>query len=231
MMTFRAALLLLSVLGGSLAAQPAGLGPRTTIDSDALEMQGTEESNFFFFRGNVHVLGTDLEIRCDELTVSAQRGGDSAGNATVGEIGAIEKIVARGGVRIVQAGREASAGRVEVDPVAGTIKFLENPVIVQGETTASAYGFVFYTQDKRLEAIADPAFVAGEEGTARRPTITLPKLPKMTFDLPKDDVTVDKKINQPVSGETPGETPGEDPSEASTEATPPEEAPAAPAQP
>src|SRR5690554_5972596 len=102
----------------SLSAQQAQ-PPRTVIDSDTLEMQGTDAHNYFYFRGQVRVSGDQLEITCDELVVTATRGGDPA--ATVGEIGAIESIVASGNVHIFQGGRQAIAGRAEVDPRGGTV--------------------------------------------------------------------------------------------------------------
>lgn len=178
------------ILLGILPSLPlaAQFDQRTTIDSDELEMQGSEERNYFYFRGNVVVRGIDLEITCNELTVTAQRGGDAS--ATIGEVGAIERIVARGDVEIDQAGREAYAGRVEVDPRAGTITFLENPVIVQGEIRATAHGFVFHSHDKRLEALTAPADVQGRQ----RSRISLPALPAVTFDLDEEDITVDERI-------------------------------------
>lgn len=160
--------------------------PRTSIDSDTLEMQGTEDHNFFYFGGSVRVIGNDLDILCDELTVRAKR--SAAEGETLGEIGAIEEIVAVGHVKITQAGRVANAGRVVVDPGKGTIHFLENPVIIQDDMRATAYGFIFYTKDKRLEAINPPGFVPGKkEG---RSSISLSALPPITFDLPKEAITV-----------------------------------------
>lgn len=201
---------LLMALPWAVAAQPALLDQRTTIDSDELEMQGTDERNYFYFRGNVHVLGNDLEIMCEELTVTAHRGGHETD--TVGEVGAIERIVATGGVEIDQAGRQAFAGRVEVDPTHGTITFLDQPVIVQGDVRATAYGFVFHTREKRLEAIPAP------EGTGpRRSTISLPSLPQMTFNLDEEEITVDERINIEAAPDDDDADPTENASEGSIE--------------
>jgi lipopolysaccharide export system protein LptA len=185
---------------------------RTTIDSDELEMQGTEDRNYFYFRGNVHVLGPDLEIRCNELTVTALRT-QKTKEATLGEIGAVEKIVAQGNVQIEQAGRSATAGRVEVDPAKGTIRFLENPIIVQDENEATAYGFVFYTKEKRLEALNPPGFEPGQEGG--RSTLTLLSSANFSMEVPDEEVTVDDQINRP--SESASEDAGQ-----TTEATSPE---------
>jgi lipopolysaccharide export system protein LptA len=187
---------------------------RTTIDSDTLEMQGTIDHNFFYFGGNVRVRGTDLEISCDELTVQAAR--DAEERDTVGRIGAVEKIIAVGRVVIQQAGREARAGRVEVDPVAGTIRFMEQPVILQGDVRATAYEFLFHTTDKRLEAVNPPGFQPGQkEG---RSSITLSGLPVITPEVPVDALTVPERVARDADEAAP-ETPAE-PVDAADEETP-----------
>lgn len=193
-MKHRLAILLLWFLTALPVVAQAEADGRTRIDSDTLEMQGTADFNFFYFGGNVHVLGSDLDIQCDKLTVKAAREGGA--DATVGEIGAIEEIVAVGHVVILQADREARAGRVVVDPKGGTIHFLESPEIIQGDMRAAAYGFVFYTEDKRLEAINPPDFKPGQkEG---RTTISLSNLPIITPEVPLERVTVDDRVNEVV---------------------------------
>lgn len=175
--------------------------PRTVIDSDSLEMQGTEERNFFYFRGNVEVNGQNLRISCDELVITASRGGDA--DATMGEIGAIEKIVASGNVEIVQAGRKAVAGRAEVDPVAGTVTLSDNPRIIDGEVEVEGYQFVFYKEDKRIETIPDPNATPDEPSRSR---VTLGALPPIEFAQPEEEITVLEHV-QPPAGDDSTEEP------------------------
>jgi|TARA_B110000438_G_scaffold302997_1_gene362642 lipopolysaccharide export system protein LptA len=177
---------------------------RTSIDSDLLEMQGTEERNFFYFRGNVRVHGTDLEIYCDELTVTSQRKAESA-DETLGELGAIKKIVALGNVKIDQAGRQATAGRVEVDPSSGTIHFLEDPVIMQAGNEVRAYGFIFYTNEKRFETINPPGFVPGQ--ARERTTLFIDTAESLTSLVPEEEVTVGAEVDPDTSTELGTETP------------------------
>lgn len=173
-------------------------GPRTVIDSDSLEMQGTGERNFFYFRGNVHVSGQNLEIHCENLVITASRGGDE--DATVGEIGAIERIVASGDVEIQQAGRRAVAGRAEVDPVEGTITLSENPRIIDGEVEVEGYAFVFYKDDKRIETIADPDATPDQPSRSR---VSLGALPEIDFAQPEEEITVLGRVAAPGAGEEP----------------------------
>ncbi|MFW6353447.1 MAG: hypothetical protein ACOC3I_03570 [Verrucomicrobiota bacterium] len=215
-------LLSLLLLGVVMApAQSVDLSERTTIRSDVLEMQGTEDRNHFYFRGHVLVEGTDLLIRANELTVTALRDpGEVTG--TIGEIGAIEAIVAEGAVQIVQAGRTARAGRVEVDPVAGTVRFLEDPVIIQGDAEARAYGFVFHTRDKRIEAINPPGFAPGEK--PGRATISLRgAASQLSVNVPEQDVLLGRPTGE-EAGEDAGEAAEEDaPEPPATDETAPDE--------
>ncbi len=163
--------------------------PRTVIDADSLEMQGTDDRNYFYFRGNVRVVGEELEIRCQELVVTASRGGDSDG--VVGEIGAIESIVASGDVHITQAGRQALAGRAEVNPRAGTVTLSENPRIIDSEVEVEGFQFVFHSEDRRVETIPDP------DATPERPSrsrVTLSNLPAMGFSQPESQIGVRDRI-------------------------------------
>lgn len=170
-----------------LSAQEAD-PPRTVIDSDSLEMQGSEERNFFYFRGNVHVTGNNLEILCDELTVVAARGGVEG---AVGEIGAIEEIVAQGSVEISQAGRRALAGRAEVDPVEGTVTLSENPKIIDGKVDVEAYQIVFYKDERRVVSIPYPE---SSTGKPQRSRVTLGGFADDAFLQEESDVTVTDRL-------------------------------------
>ena len=49
---------------------------------------------------------------------------------TIGQLGAIDRIVALGNVTIKQAGRTATAGKGEIFPIEGKIILTENPVVI-----------------------------------------------------------------------------------------------------
>lgn len=163
---------------------------RTTIECDSLEMQGSEERNFFYFHGNVYVVGESLKIRCDELTVTALRAGSSSD--TIGEVGAIERILAVGNVEIEQAGRKAYSDKAEVDPSEGTVVLSENARLVDNDVGVSAYQFIFYKEDGRIVTVPDPNATAEKPS---RSTVTLSALPDIDyFAQPEESITVDDKV-------------------------------------
>lgn len=178
-----------------LGAQDAA-PPRTVIDADTLEMQGTDDRNYFYFRGNVHVSGDQLEIKCHELVITATRGGET--DATVGEIGAIERIVASGEVHITQAGRQALAQRAEVDPSGGTVTLSGSPRIIDDKVEVEGYQFVFHTEDRRIETVADP------DATPERPSrsrVSLSSLPPIGFSQPEEQIRGFDRLPAPPAAE------------------------------
>lgn len=152
---------------------------RTRVESEKLLMRALKDRNHFFFSGAVHVEGTNLEVYCDELEVVAFREGEDP-EAAVGQLGAIESIEARGNVRVLQAGREARAGRAVVVPGAGKVVLSENPVIIDGGTEVSGFRII-------LEKGARTPFVVEQRpGGGQRPTVRLEPLPDLGYDLQEE---------------------------------------------
>ncbi len=151
----------------ALLAVPLGLNaqrnqavtqaPETVIDSDSLTMQGTDDYNEFTFAGRVHAEGRELLLLADKLVVKARRQqARRAPEGAVGQIGAIESIVATGNVEIRQAGRVAYAGRAEVQPDAGLVILSENPRIVDEKATVKGWKIVYNSQNKTVQVLPDP---------------------------------------------------------------------------
>jgi lipopolysaccharide export system protein LptA len=157
----------------------------TLITSERLEMQGTPGRNYFYFTGAVEVKGTNLQILCDELTVVAGR--DGPDDATIGRIGAIEQIIARGSVAIHQAGRSAYAGKAEVNPRVGTVTLSDNPRIVDGEVEVEGFQFVLHKGERKFESVPDPN--APPEQPSRS-VVRLGAMPDLGFDQKEEAVTV-----------------------------------------
>ena len=186
--------LFLTALGGigiGLPAQPSEV-KNTLITSLHLEMQGTPEKNYFYFSGDVEVKGTNLVINCDELTVVSLREGPEG--ATIGSIGAIEEIIARGSVAIHQAGRSAYAGLAEVNPQEGTVVLSDQPRIVDDEVEVEGYQFVLHRGEKKFTSIPDPNAPAEEPS---RSVVRLGAMPDLGFDQGEDNISVDDNI-EPV---------------------------------
>ena len=195
---------------------------RTTVTSETIEMQGTDERNFFYFRKDVEVRGTNLEIRCDELTVIAGRAG--AAEEGFGEIGAIESIVAVGNVVIVQEGRTAYAGRAEVNPRAGTVTLSENPRVVDGDVEVEGYQFVLFRDERRFASVPDPD---APPDRPSRSVVRLGELPDLGFSQDEERIRVGRDAERREDQTRNNDAPREyiDPSriEAETEAPPADE--------
>ncbi len=195
----------LAVLAASGPA-PAAAGEATRISSDRLEMQGTPSRNFFYFTGSVEVKGTNLTLRCEELTVVSAREGPEG--ATIGRIGAIEEIVARGNVVIRQAGRTAYAGRADVNPRAGTVVLSDHPRIVDGEVEVTGYQFVLHKGQRTFTSVPDPAAPAAAPSRA---VVRLGALPDLGFDQGEEEATLRGRLGQgPAAPEPAAERKGDD---------------------
>lgn len=156
--------------------------PPTVIEADVMELRSSEAENRFFFRKNVRVFGTNLLVSCDELTVVSARSGDPA--ATVGELGALQSIVATGNVDIVQAGRRATAGRAELFPREGKVVLTEQPVII--DERAEVRGWRITLLQGERSGIVESA-PPGTPGGGRATTI-LDALPDLGFaGQPRDE--------------------------------------------
>lgn len=127
-------LFLLGLWAGAVrAAEEAPVPEPTTIDSQSLRMQGYADRNVFFFDGEVVVTGENLRVECEEMEVVALRSGESeeeAAEGTVGNLGKIQSIVARGRVVIRQAGRTAYAQKAVLAPEQGEVVLTGDPRVV-----------------------------------------------------------------------------------------------------
>lgn len=200
---------------GSSSAEPAR---STVITSERLEMEGSGDRNFFYFEGDVKALGTNLRLLCDQLTVISARAGSAPNEEAIGEIGAIEEIIASGNVEIHQAGRSAFAGKAVVDPRDGTVTLSDDPRVTDGEVEITGYQFVLHRGEKRFESIPDPNAPMDQPS---RSVVRLGALPDLGFDKAEDEVQLDDRID-----ESPDETDSPNPSFQAAPGGDSEEAPA-----
>lgn len=176
------------------SATEAREAERTIVTSGTLEMQGTDERNYFYFRDDVEVRGTNLEIRCDELTVIAGRAGAAAEG--FGEIGAIESILAVGNVVIHQEGRTAYAGQAEVNPREGTVTLSGSPRVVDGGVEVEGHQFVLFRDERRFASIPDPNAPLDRPS---RSVVRLGELPDLGFSQAEETIQVGR--DQPIARE------------------------------
>lgn len=107
----------------------------TVITSDSLDMVSGDETSEFHFKGNVSVVGTNLNLSSDELLVTAIKIGDA--DATVSSSSRVNKIIAIGNVKVNQEGRTAESGRAEFFPEDKTVLLTEDPVVTEGDRRVS----------------------------------------------------------------------------------------------
>lgn len=186
---------------GLLRADNDAPAPRTVIESDHLELVTGSDENRFLFEGNVRIGGTNLTASCDRMEVLADRSPGSDPDATFGEIGAIQTIIAIGNVVIEQAGRKAEAGRAEIFPREGKVILTENPKVTDEKGMVATGPRMLLFQGERRVVIEGTESSTAEE----RPTVTLPSLPDLGFD--EDQPEEESEAGEPpVETETP-ETP------------------------
>lgn len=173
-----ARILAIALLFGLGLAAADTTDPRTVIESDSLELVTDIRQNRFLFEGNVRVAATNLKATCDRMEVISNRTPDSDPDATLGEIGSIEKILAFGNVVITQSGRTAMAGKAEIYPRQGKVILTENPVVKddRGMTVTGPRMVMLQGERRVLIEGSDGELVEG------RPTVTLPSLPDLGFD-------------------------------------------------
>lgn len=108
----------------------------TEIESVRLRVQNDGDTAYFIFSEEVRLQATNLLLVCDTLEVFARRDADA--EAAVGTLGAIQRIIATGNVRIEQAQRVATAGKAVVEPNEERIVLTEKPVVTQAGTRLEA---------------------------------------------------------------------------------------------
>ncbi len=154
--------------------------PKTVIKSDKMELKSTDEKNYFYFDDNVRVIGTNLIVNCDHLEVVSGRSEES--KVKIGKIGAVDKIVATGKVRIFQADRQAHAGRADLLPKEGKVILTDSPKVIDKGTEISGWKITLYKDQRKAVVEKNP-----DAPNTERPTIILDAIPDLGFDPDKKE--------------------------------------------
>ncbi|OHE71161.1 MAG: hypothetical protein A2007_04630 [Verrucomicrobia bacterium GWC2_42_7] len=165
------------------------ISPKTTITSDRLEMSGSDTENIFKFSGHVKVVGNNLLATSDEMEAYSSHLNDNSSQKEnlKGEVGKIEKIIARKNVRIEQRGRIATAGCAELFPQEGKVILSDTPIIEDAQQGKVAGKRITLFQGERR------VLIEGDEMSSHRPTIVLPQMPDLGFDEKKAASSKDKE--------------------------------------
>lgn len=161
----------------TLLAQDVEVQPQATIiNSSTFQLIGHDDHNQLIFTGNVRIATPGLSATCDNMEVITSRDGEK--EATIGSLGAAKKIIAMGKVHIVQAGREAKAGRAEIFPSEGKIVLTENPIVTDQEGTMTGYRMTLFKGKRQ-------ALIEGE--LTKQVEITLPVTSDLGFSGEEDN--------------------------------------------
>ena len=145
------------LLGLSLAAplraeEPAPTTP-TTITSQNLDMQSTDDESTFLFTGLVVVKGNNITLSCDRLeAITARTQKDiirDKEKSALGQVGKFKSLLATGRVRIEQGDRVATCGRAEVLPGEERINLTEDPMVRDGDSTAVGERIILLRGERR----------------------------------------------------------------------------------
>jgi len=162
------------------AEEPVTPSP-TTIVSQNLDMQSTDDESVFLFTGLVLVRGTNISLSCDRLEAVTIRDKKEIlrdkEKTSLGQVGKFKSLLATGRVRIEQGDRGATCGRAEVLPGEEKITLTEDPMVRDGESTVVGEKITLLRGERR--AIVDKA------------RITLPPIKDLGFskDAPPPPAT------------------------------------------
>lgn len=160
----------------ALAARADDAAPTapTTIVSQNLDMQSTDNESVFVFTGLVIAKGNNITLTCDRLEAVTSRDkkdlAQDKDKTSLGQVGKFKSLLATGRVRIEQGDRVATCGRAEVLPGEERINLTEDPMVRDGESTVVGERIILLRGERR--AIVEKA------------RITLPPIKDLGF--PKD---------------------------------------------
>jgi lipopolysaccharide export system protein LptA len=134
------------------AEEPAPPSP-TTIISQNLDMQSTDNESTFLFTGLVIVKGNNITLTCDRLEAITNRSNkdivQDQEKTALGQVGKFKSLLATGRVRIEQGDRVATCGRAEVLPGEERINLTEDPMVRDGESTVVGERIILLRGERR----------------------------------------------------------------------------------
>ena len=131
---------LLLVAGLAVAAPPvlSGAGSREPVEIAADRMEADDLAKTLVFIGHAVAKQGDVTINGDRLTIHyAAKGGD------------VDRIVAEGGVRIIQGARIATGGKAEYFRAEERIVLTGSPKVVDGANSVQGHEIVLYLKENR----------------------------------------------------------------------------------
>jgi lipopolysaccharide export system protein LptA len=110
-----------------------------------------QQKNTVVFTGDVHAVREDFDIRAREIVVQLAGSGKGKQAASGADMGEIEKIVAKGAVRIENQGRVGTSETAVYDVERGVLVMEGDPVLTEGENRISGKIVRIYLREDRSE--------------------------------------------------------------------------------
>ena len=108
---------------------------QTEVRADRFRGENDGEKAYLLFEDNVVLTATNMELKCNRLEVFTLLKNDESdqpqGKVAIGVFSSIEKIIASGGVEIIQAERYATSEVAEVEPNEERVVLSGSPIVEQ----------------------------------------------------------------------------------------------------
>jgi lipopolysaccharide export system protein LptA len=165
--------LLVAAAFPALAAEPQADLAKTPTKIESDSMRYDQSVGAVVFEGKVQVDRPDFQLWANQLTVhfapqAKGQGKAAAGASLPAEAGKIEKIVAKGAVRIEREGKVGTCDTATYLVQEGLFSMEGSPVLKDGANTVSGKVVKLYFKDNRSE-------VLGGEGQRVQATFSTPK--------------------------------------------------------
>jgi lipopolysaccharide export system protein LptA len=160
--------LLLATAVPARAAEPSADLAKTPTRIESDSMRYDQAAGTVVFEGKVRVKRTDFLLWSNTLTVHFAPQAKGKAGAAPTEAGKIEKIVARGAVRIEREGKVGTCETATYLAQEGLFSMEGNPVLQDGPNTVTGQVVKLYFKDNRSE-------VLGGEGKRVEATFSTPK--------------------------------------------------------
>jgi lipopolysaccharide export system protein LptA len=149
----------------------------TTLNCQHMDMWSEGEETKAICTGQVTLTGTNMQILCDRLELTATRLGQNTG--AVPTLEKFRYLLATGHVSITQGSRVATCGRAEVLPREEKVVLTEDPVVIDKATN-------FVSAGERITMLRGQERVEVE-----KPRLTGPPIRDLGFDRSKPAATED----------------------------------------
>lgn len=157
----------------------AALEPqKTTLTCEHMDMWSEGEETKAICTGKVTLTGTNLQLVCDRLELTATRIGKDTGS--VPDLEKFRYLLATGHVSITQGSRAATCGRAEVLPREDKVVLTEDPVVID-------HAMDFVTAGERITMLRGQERVEVE-----KPRLTGPAIKDLGFDKKKSGAPQDE---------------------------------------